>query len=166
MAHVFGVAHDRRHRKGRFHHHAVIPFATAAKLEVLRIAFGGVKAGVGQQNRFVAENLDQRVEPLVMGVGRSPHPADDLAKMVERHAPLGAVDPAVIRHAQGAKEVRITSTADGMDQFDAVAVDDAEQGRLGQEEVGPLSLRLEAPKQAGALGQARKPVGVTRLSHR
>src|SRR4029453_7943193 len=45
---------------------------------------------------------------------------------------------------------------DGMDQFNAVSVDDAEHGRSGQEGLRPVVMRLEEPKEPGTLGEAGK----------
>ena len=160
MAHVFDVTDDGRHRKGGFHQHPLVPFATTADFEVGRIAFRRVKAAIRQQNRLVLENLDQRLEPRVVGFGRRPYPPHDLSEVIQSDAPFGAHNPAVVGEPRCTEESRIAPPANGMNQFDAVAVDDAQQRGLGQEAVSPLSLRLDAPEKAGALGQTGKPGGV------
>jgi len=44
----------------------------------------------------------------------------------------------------------------GWDQLDAIGVDDAEHRRSGQEEPGPVVMRLEEPKEPGPLGEVGK----------
>ena len=82
-----------------------------------------------------------------MGIGGCPHPADDLPKVIQDNAPLGAYDPAVIGYSQGTEEVRVASSTNRLNQLDTVAVYDAQQRRLSQKAVSPLSLRFEPPEQ-------------------
>jgi len=54
-----------------------------------------------------------------------------------------------------AQPLGLAAPPDGMGQFDAVAVDGAEQARLGQEQ----PVRLQAAEQAGALGTGGRDRG-------
>src|SRR5262249_26995480 len=46
--------------------------------------------------------------------------------------------------------------ADGVNELDAIRVDDAEHGRSGQENLRPVLMGLQETKEPGALGEAGK----------
>ena len=49
-----------------------------------------------------------------------------------------------------------TAFAHGMDQLDAIGVDDAEHGRGGQEDLRPVLMGHEEAKEPRPLGEPRK----------
>src|SRR5438128_3104186 len=61
-----------------------------------------------------------------------------------------------IREAFPADLVGTPAFAHGVDELDAIRVDDAEYGRSGQEDLRPVLMRLEETKEPGALGEAGK----------
>jgi hypothetical protein len=62
----------------------------------------------------------------------------------------------VIREAFAADLLRAAAFAHGMDQFDAIRVDDAEHRRRGQEGICPSLMGPEEAKEPGALGEVGK----------
>ena len=62
----------------------------------------------------------------------------------------------MIREAFAVHLLGTPAFAYGVDQLDAVGVDDAEHGRGGHEELWPGLMRREEAKKPGALGELRK----------
>src|SRR5262249_137251 len=67
-----------------------------------------------------------------------------------------ADNPAMVRHAFAADLLGTASFAHGVNQLDAVGVDDPEHGRGGQESPRPVLMGLQETKEPGALGKPRK----------
>jgi len=62
----------------------------------------------------------------------------------------------VVRHAFAADLLRAAALAHGVDQLNAIRVNDAEHGRGGQESPRPILMGLQKTKEPGALGKPRK----------
>jgi hypothetical protein len=62
----------------------------------------------------------------------------------------------MVRHAFVTDLVGAAALAPGVDQLDAVGVDDLEHGRSGQEDLGPVLRGPEEAQEPGALGEVRK----------
>ena len=153
MSHHLAAPYRGHHGEGGFHRHAHVPLSPSADLDVGRVAFGAVKAGIGQDNHPSVVVFQQVSEGLVMNVGGSAVPIGDQAQLVDHDAELAPNDPAVIGLALPARLVEIASRAHRMAQFNAVAVGDAQDGRLGQEVAGPAGLGFQSAEEAGALRQ-------------
>src|SRR5215471_3106082 len=82
--------------------------------------------------------------------------AHDQPPLIAQQTQFPPDDPAMIGEAFAANLLRAAALAHGVDQLDAVGVDDAEYGRSGQENLGPVLMGLEETKEPGALGKLRK----------
>ncbi len=156
MHHFFGMADQGEHGIDRFDQHPVVPGPARTHLEVGRIALSGMKPGIAQDHHPVLEHFDQGLEQGIVDLGRRPQPADDAAPLVDQQTEFVAHDPAVVGDPFTTDLPGTAPFPNRMDQFDAVAVDHPQQGRLGQKPQGPPPVRGERPKQPGPLGQARK----------
>lgn len=159
MEQVLEMAHIGQHRQDRLQQHALVPGPPGTELEVLWNPLGTGEAGVGQGDRLALEGLNHRQELLIMDVGRVPIPGDYFAPTVDQPTELDPHDPAIVGFALLPQLLRAAALAPGMDQFDAVAVNDGEEGGVRQEGLTPGLVGLEQPLQARALGQ-RKPGAV------
>src|SRR6266511_6311377 len=53
MHHLLQMTDERQHREHRLHEHTVLPLATLTQFEIARIALGGMKGGITQDNHLV-----------------------------------------------------------------------------------------------------------------
>jgi len=121
--------------------------------------------GIGEHDHPLGEAGDERMEGAVVDVGGVGPPGADQAPLVEHDAERAPDDPAVVGHAL-APDTREPTPAllpVGMGQLHAIAVSDAEDGRLRQEALGPALVRRAQAEQAGALGQLREQRAVVPL---
>lgn len=153
MSHHFAAPYGSHHGKGGFHSHPHVPLSPSADLDVGRVALGAVKSGVGQDDHPSVVVLQKVSEGLVVNVGSSAVPIGDQAQLVDHDAELAPNDPAVIGLALATRLVEITPRAHRMAQFNAVAVGDAQDGRLDQELAGPALFGLQPAEETGAFRQ-------------
>src|SRR5712692_1386702 len=137
------VADERQHREDRLHEHTVLPRATLTQFEVGRITLRGMEAGVTQDNHLLFELPNEPLKGIVRHIGCVTCPPHDQPPLIEQQTEFASDDPAVVRHAFAADLLRAPTLSDGMDQFDAVGVDDAEHGRSSQEDLRPGLMRPE-----------------------
>lgn len=76
--------------------------------------------------------------------------------MIDQQAQFDPRDPPVVGQSFTADLGRAAPLSNRMDQLDAVAVHDAQQGRRRQEQQRPLLVGFELAKQPSPIGQARK----------
>ena len=163
MPDALEVAHARQHGKHGLDHHAVIPNAALADLQVrwvTRFAFLGllVEVRVRQNQHLLVELSDERLERAVMRVGRFAVPGAHLAEAVQDEAQLAAHDPAVVGVALLADLFVAAPEPPRVQKLNAEAVRHAQQGRR-REEAGSLALMLrQKTEQACAFGQMWKQV--------
>lgn len=149
---------DQRERG--FDQHALVPGTAWTELEIGRDAISVIETGVGQDNALVLQRFDEGQKHLVMDVGGVPGPTDDLTRVVEQPAQLQADDPAPIAFAFLAHLLGTAAFTDRVDQLDAIAVNDSEEGRGRQEVSAPVLMSCQLALQAGAVWQAAKQRGV------
>ena len=153
MTDLLEMTDQGQHRKHGLDQHAVVPGPARAEFEVGRIALGSVEAGIGQDDHAVLEPLNQGMKPGIVGVGRRAEPTDDFTPLIDQQTQLTADDPPMIGESLTTDLGRAAPFANRMDQFDAIAVDHAQQGGWRQEQQGPLPMGLELTKQPGPLRQ-------------
>jgi len=153
---VLGMADHGQHRQDGLDEHPVVPFATAADLQTGWIAMDRVKTRSREQYGVIVEPVKQRAKSGVVSVGGRPDPAHDFAEMIDHDTPLRADDPAMVGNSGLAELLGAAAPADRMDQFDAIAVHNAQPRELRQEPEGQLPMGLQAAEEPGAFRQARK----------
>ena len=115
-----------------------------------------MEAGVAQDNHPPINLLNQPLKGVIRDIGGGTRPPHDQPPLIEQQTEFPADNPAVIREAFAADLLGAAAFAHGVDQLDAVGVDDPEHGRGGQEDLRPVLMGLEETKEPGALGQAGK----------
>src|SRR5512144_2738112 len=93
MTDFFEVAEGDEHRQHGLDYHPVIPLASPADFEVVRIAGSGMRAGITQHPHPVVNGFREDLEMDISGVGRRPHPADDQSPAVQQYPKLDTDDP-------------------------------------------------------------------------
>lgn len=157
MARLFELTHRGQHRAHGFDDHPHVPRAALADLQVGRVAHLSVKARIAQDNHLIGKLRNQPVNGVVRHMRGGRIPRHNLAELIDDVDQLAANDPAMVGETFGPQLPIAAMFPPRMDQFDPVAVDHPQRGRLGQEVLRPVLMGGEQAKQAGALGQARKP---------
>src|SRR5215207_4519558 len=156
MHDFFEKIDERQHRKYRLDHHALVPRPAPADFQVLWVAFFSMKARVATDDHLLFVLPDERLEDRVRDVRRVALPRHDEAEFVQEQAEFTADDPAPVRQPFTPILSRRAAFADGVNQFDTVRVNDAQDGRLGQKALSPGAVRLEQTEQARPLRQRRE----------
>src|SRR5499425_1467223 len=121
--------------------------------EIRGIALRGMEAGITQDNHPPINLLNQPLKGVVRSIGGGTRPPHDRSPLIEQQTEFPADNPAVIREAFAANLLRAAAFADGVNELDAIRVDDAEHGRRGQENLRPVLMGLQETKEPRPLGQ-------------
>jgi hypothetical protein len=152
MTELLAMADRREHRQDRLNYHPDIPRATFEGLHIGRIPGFGVKTAVGQDHHLVLKLADQAMERCIGGIRRGILPGHNQPILIEdvgNHCPN---DLAMVRHSLATNLAIRPVFAPRMPQLDAIAIGDAQDGWLGQEQLRPISVGLTQLKQARPLG--------------
>src|SRR5262245_47322398 len=93
---------------------------------------------------------------VIRAMGGGTRPRYDQPPLLEQETEFPADSPPVMPEAFAANLLGVAALADGMDQLDALGVDDAEHRWSRQEDLCPVVMRREEPKEPGALGEVGK----------
>jgi hypothetical protein len=114
-------------------------------------------AVVAHQDDHAAVNLaNQPLEGVIRDIGRGTRPPHDQPPLIEQQAEFAADNPPMVGEPFAADLLGAAAFADGVNELDAIRVDDAEHGRRGQENPRPVLMGLEETKEPGALGEVGK----------
>ena len=116
--------------------------------------FRGMEAGVAPDHHPPIHLLNQALEGVIGDIGGITGPPHDQAILVQQQSEFPPDNPAMIGHAFAADLLRAATLAHGVDELDAIRVDDAEHRRRGQENLRPVLMGLQETKEPGALGEA------------
>jgi len=99
---------------------------------------------------------DQPLKRVICDIGGGTRPPHDQPPLIEEQTEFAADNPPVIREAFPADLVGTPTFAHGVDELNAIRVDDAEHRRSSQEGLRPVLMRPEEAKEPGALGELGK----------
>lgn len=156
MHDLFEMAHQRQHRKHGLNHHPLIPCASQTDLEILRVTFFGVKARVATDDHLILVLFDERLKDCIRDIRRVTVPGDDEAEFIQEQAELTTDNPAPVRQPLASILPRRAAFSDGMNQLDAIRVNDTQDGRLSHESLGPRAVCLEQTEEARSFWQIWK----------
>ena len=156
MHDLFEMADERQHREDRFNKHAVLPLTALTQFEVGRIAFCGMEGRITQDDHASIDLANQPLKGVICHIGRATVPPHHQAILVHQQAELAPDNPAMVGQTFPTNLLRAAALVHGVDQLDAIDVDDAEHGRRGQEDLGPVLMGPEEAKKAGSLGESGK----------
>src|SRR6266478_264666 len=151
---VLEVADHCQHREHRLDQHAVLPLPALTQFEVGGIPLRRMEGGIAQDNHPPIDLANEPLKGVIRDIGRVTRPPYDQAVLVEKQAEFAPDNPAVVRHTFAADLLRAAAFAHGVDELDAVGVNDAEHRRDSPESLRPVLMRLQEAKEPGALGEA------------
>src|SRR5262245_57497786 len=154
MHHLLEVADHGHHGEHRLHQHAILPLPALTEFEVGRIALGSMETGIAQHNHPAINLSNEPLKGVIRDIGAGTRPPYNQPPLVQQQTEFAANNPAVIRHAFAANLLRAATFTAGMDQLDAVGVDDAEHRRRGQEDPRPVLRGLQEAKEPRPFGEA------------
>ena len=99
----------------------------------------------------------------IMNIGRGTVPGSDQTQMVEHQAELATYNPAVVGLAFLSHLAGTTSFPDGMNQLNAVAIDDPQQTGFSQEAVTPVLVSSQQSEETSPVGQTREHIPMVLL---
>src|SRR5262252_1005758 len=146
MHHLLEMTNEREHREHRLHQHTVFPRAALTQFEVAGIPLRGMEAGVAQDDHPPINLLNQPLKGVVSSIGGGTGPPHDQPPLIEQQTEFAADNPAMVREAFAPDLLRATPLAHGVDQLDAIGVDDAEHRWGGQERPRPVVMGLQKTK--------------------
>src|SRR2546427_3297068 len=156
MHHLFEMADERQQREHRLHQHAVLPLAARTEFEIARIALRGMEAGVAQDDHTLFKLPNEPLKGIIRDIGGITRPRHHQPPLVEQQTEFAPDNPAMVGEAFAADLLGAAAFAHGMDELDAVGVNDPEHRRSSQEDLCPVVMRLEETKEPGTLGEAGK----------
>ena len=156
MHHLLQMTDQRQHGKHRLHQHLVLPLPALTQFQVAGIPLRGMEAGVAQDDHPPINLLNQPLKGVVSSIGGGTRPPHDQPPLIEQQTEFAPDDPAMIGEPFPTDLLRAAAFADGVNELDAIRIDDAKHRRGGQEGLRPVLMGLEEAKEAGALGEAGK----------
>src|SRR5712691_11707496 len=137
------MADKRQHGEHRLDEHTVLPLPALAQFEVGRIALGGMEGRITQDNHPLFNLANEPLKRVIGDIGCVTCPPHNQPPLIEQQTEFAANNPAMIREAFAANLLRAAAFAHGVDELNAIRVDDAEHGRGGQESPHPVLMRLQ-----------------------
>ena len=125
------MAHHGQHRELRLYQQAVLPRAALTPFEVGGIALRRMEAGIAQDDHLCFELANEPLEGVIRDMGSPTRPRDHQAPLLEEQTQFAPDDPAVIRETFPANLLRTAAFAHGVDELDAIGVNDPKYGRSG-----------------------------------
>ena len=160
MHYLLEMPDQREHGKHGFDHHSFVPLATFAEFEIGGVSLAGMEHSITQDDHLVFKPPNQGLKAGIVNIGGSTVPGSDQTQMIEHQAEFASHDPAMIGFPLLANLLGATPLSYGMDQLDAIAVDNAQQTGFSQEGITPVLVSSHQPEEASPMGQTRKQVSV------
>ncbi len=125
------VAHDGQHRQDRLHEDAILPLPPSTEFEVGRIPLGDMEGGITQDDYAPIKLLYESLKGVIRDIGGGTRPPHDQPPLIEQQTECATDNPPVMREAFPADLLGTPAFAHGVDELDAIRIDDAEHGRGG-----------------------------------
>ena len=109
-----------------------------------------------QDNHPLFELPNQPLEGVIRDIGGITRPGHHQPPLIEQQTEFAPDNPAMIGETFATNLLGAAAFTHGVDQLDAIRVDDPEHGWSGQEALRPVVMCLEETKEPGALGKAGK----------
>jgi hypothetical protein len=148
------MADDGQHRQHRLHQHAVLPRAALTQFEVAWITLGSMETGITQDNHALLKLPNQPLKGIIRDIGGGTRPGHYQPLLLEQQTQLTTNDPAGIGETLAADLLRAAALAHGVDQLDAVGVNDPQHGWRGQEDLRPVLMGREEATEPRPLRSA------------
>src|SRR6266487_2062631 len=146
------MADHGQHGEHRLNKHAVLPFAALTEFEVTGIPLRRMEGGIAQDNHALLKLANEPLKRVIRNMGGVTRPRHHQAILVQQQAEFAADHPAMIGETFAANLLRATALAHGVDQLDAVGVNDPQHRRSSQEDLRPGLMGPEETKEPRPLG--------------
>ena len=156
MHHLLHMANECQHREHCLYQHPVLPLSPWTQFEVGGIAFCGMEGGITQDNHPFFKLSNEPLKGIVCDIGGVTCPRDHQPPLIEEQTQFAPDDPAVIGEAFAADLLGTAAFAHGVDQLNAIRVDDTEDRGSPQEGPCPVLMGREEAKEPRPLGEAGK----------
>lgn len=158
LAQMFKFTNLREQRENCLDQHPIIPHAAPADFQIFRLIDVTPKAGVCQNDHFLAHLVDERQKRLIGNIRRFHRPIGDETELVRQQTEFTADNPFPRSKTFLADSfsVGLMIFSDRMTQLDAVRIDDAENSWFSQELFGQMAMRFKTSKESGSLRQSGK----------
>ena len=157
MANLLAMADGGEHRQHRFHEHARVPGPTRTDCQVDGITRLRMETRISQDNHLALNLGHPGLKMRIVAIGGGTIPGTDQAPLVQDAAEFSTDHPPMIPLAFLPDLRRAAPFPPGVDPLAPLGVRHAQHGGGSQKLCGPCRVRLEEPRQAGALGHLRKP---------
>jgi len=115
-----------------------------------------MEAGVTQDNHPSVHVRNEPLKDVICDIRGGTRPPHDQPPLIEQQTEFAADNPAMIGETFASNRLRTSAFTDGMDQLNAIGVDDTQHRWGGQEDCHPVVMRREEPKEPGPLGEVGK----------
>jgi len=153
VANTFQIADDSDHGESSFDKHTLVPGAFLAQVHIGWDAVLAAKAVIGKDDAGVRDGFSHMVKVLVVCIHAIPGPTDHTAILVQQPAELDSNRPPPFIPVFLANLLGTAPFADWKQQLNRIGVDDGEQRGIRQQQVQPITMRLQGPLQARAIRQ-------------
>lgn len=144
MTYFLEMTNHRQHRQDRFNHHAIIPCSFRANLQIGRIPTLFLKMRVSKNKHFLGDSINHVLKSAaIINIGRVHIPIHYQADMVEQQTQFTTDNPAFVGQSFFANLLGASPFPSGMNQFDAIAINDPDQAGIGHEAVNPFPMRVK-----------------------
>src|SRR5262249_23644499 len=144
------------HREYSLDQHSGIPQAPLTQFEIGRVTLSRVECRITQDDHLLFIRRNQGMKSGIGSIGASTIPADHQPQLIEQQTEFAADNPAMVRFPFAPDLPPTPAFAQGMQQFNAVAIDHAQERRGSQELVRPVPVAGQQAKQPRPLRQGRK----------
>ena len=111
---------------------------------------------VTQNNHALFELPNEPLKGGIRDIGGGTRPPHDQPPLIEQQTECAPDNPAMMGETFAAALLWAPALPDGMDQLNAIRVNDTQHGRRGQEDLRPVLMGREEAQEPGALGEPRK----------
>ncbi len=160
MHYLLEMPDQGEHGEHRFNHHALVPLAAFTEFEIGGVSLTGMETRITQDDHLVFEPPNQGVKAGIVDIGGITIPGSDQTQMIEHQAEFAPHDPAMIGSPLLSNLLVATSLSYGMDQLDAIAVNNAQQTGFSQEGIRPVLVSSQQPEETSPMGQTREQIPV------
>jgi hypothetical protein len=147
------MAPARQQRAHRRDEPPVLPRAAWTELPGAGSARGGMDTGGAPAQPRLFHLAPPPLPRVIRDLGGGPGPPHAPAPRLAEQTECAPHQPAVVRPALAAALLRAPPRADGLEELEALGVEDAEHGRRGPAGRGPAVRRRAEPPEPGALGE-------------
>ena len=141
VCHALELADVGEHGEDGFSRHAHIPFAPLTEAQIGRLLVRLSEAHVGKENHVVLILVHQALKRrAIVDVGGVTLPVDDATRVVQHETELVPDNPALVGEVFLADLSLMVSLPSRMQQLNAVAIDDPQQGRVSHERIHQVTI--------------------------